>query len=745
MNHREITFNEISIFDLINTNIMVSPLTVYSDKPFYFRWSNKRNIADSNFASLAEATSHPFEFPSNFIADLSSKLEEVCDKGNADLVTTRYNDDGTVVTANFELIRIKFDGEDSALWIEQNRENQDSVLLPTVILRYINQPIVVFDKNGKDLFVSPEAYKNFKKSKTDYQINEIIKLLSPGGSVITLEDLTSSSGFKSTFSLLDENNLKKYFIIDISSSIHPSSGLEIFISVFTDITSRVNNEHKILESKNEIENILANIHQGIFKIDENLNIMGQYSKYLEEILETEEIQGANIVDLLLKNSMLPDYQSAVLSLSCIGMDSALFDLNAQHLPKNLVYKAGSKEKELAVDWTPLLIGDTISSILVSVRDNTELKKLEKEASKKELMSKKILKIVNVGRDRFADAIEEFENHTSLIIEILMNEDLEEDSREGDPELEAVFRYLHTIKGNSKALGLETIAKYAHETEELISDYNNSQGRSHLNIKQLQLGVECIVNEIDDYKLIHEDLFENAQADKKYEEAVSSIKLIIDTELNQKSPQDLPQSVKNIAYEIFKLDFDSLEMVLELELEDLKHNARQLEKDVPTLNWKNEIWIPKDKSTLFRNIFGHLLRNSIEHGIEKPESRSKKGKQTNGEITFEAIYSLNRTSIYFQDDGRGLNIKALRLKKPRENMSKSEIAELIFHSGVSTSKKVTDLSGRGVGMDAVREFIRKEGGEIHIQLLEEKNIDSDFIPFRFVMDFSYDVPRSILEK
>ncbi|MFK7827110.1 MAG: hypothetical protein AB8G05_23405 [Oligoflexales bacterium] len=383
MNYREITNEEICILDFISSNIMVSPLLVLEGQPFNFIWFNKKGIIDSNFSNLDEATNHAFQFPSKFITDLSAKFEEVHHKGKANLVSTRYNDDGTVVTAHFELIKIKFNGTDSALWIEQNIENQDSALLPTVILRYINQPIIVFDKAGKDLFISPQAYKNFKKSKTDFHIFEIIKLLSSEDSTVSLEDLTSSSGFKSTFYILDEKKIKRYFIIDISSSIHPSNGSEIFISVFTDITSRVKNEIKILESKNEIESILSNIDQGIFKIDENLKVIGQYSKYLEEILETNIIRGLNITDLLLKHSTLKDYRSVITALSCIGNDSILFDLNKQHLPKKLGYIVGSKVKELALDWTPLLIEDTVSSVLVSVRDNSELVSIEKEASKKE--------------------------------------------------------------------------------------------------------------------------------------------------------------------------------------------------------------------------------------------------------------------------------------------------------------------------------------------------------------------------
>lgn len=279
---------------------------------------------------------------------------------------------------------------------------------------------------------------------------------------------------------------------------------------------------------------------------------------------------------------------------------------------------------------------------------------------------------------------------------------------------------------------------------MISNYKNNIGKLCLNIAPLNLGVEAIVKEVDDYKKIFEDLYKHSKNDLKYEESFAAIKSIIQVEMSKENVGDLPQFIKDIACEIFNVDFISLEKILEIDFEALHRNAKQLKKAEPIITWVTKVWIPKDKSTFFRNIFGHILRNSIEHGIEEPEIRKKNGKLASGEISFEAVYHLDRTSIYFKDDGKGLNMKALRSKNPEKNKSNSDLAELVFQSGVSTSTDITELSGRGVGMDAVREFIRNEGGDIHLELFEEDKSDCEFLSFRFVIELPHIIPKYFIK-
>lgn len=117
---------------------------------------------------------------------------------------------------------------------------------------------------------------------------------------------------------------------------------------------------------------------------------------------------------------------------------------------------------------------------------------------------------------------------------------------------------------------------------------------------------------------------------------------------------------------------------------------------------------------------HLVRNSIDHGIESPEKRLESGKSENGTVILSAEQKGSSIIIGIIDDGAGLN-KARILEKATQNglpvtpdMPDSEIWQLIFQAGFSTAAEVTDVSGRGVGMDVVRRNIESIGGRIEIE-------------------------------
>lgn len=120
---------------------------------------------------------------------------------------------------------------------------------------------------------------------------------------------------------------------------------------------------------------------------------------------------------------------------------------------------------------------------------------------------------------------------------------------------------------------------------------------------------------------------------------------------------------------------------------------------------------------------HLLRNAADHGIEPPEVRVKSGKPKFGAISVSALREGAQIAIRVSDDGKGLDCEAITAKaielgivtpEAAREMSKAAIHALVFHSGFSTSGKVTAVSGRGVGMDSVRNTIHALGGTLHVE-------------------------------
>ncbi len=117
---------------------------------------------------------------------------------------------------------------------------------------------------------------------------------------------------------------------------------------------------------------------------------------------------------------------------------------------------------------------------------------------------------------------------------------------------------------------------------------------------------------------------------------------------------------------------------------------------------------------------HLVRNAIDHGLEMPDVRREAGKDETGTITLAASHQGGHIVIEVSDDGRGLNRERILAKAAErgvyvpENPTDSQVWDLIFQAGFSTADAVTDLSGRGVGMDVVRKNIQALGGEVQLE-------------------------------
>ncbi len=117
---------------------------------------------------------------------------------------------------------------------------------------------------------------------------------------------------------------------------------------------------------------------------------------------------------------------------------------------------------------------------------------------------------------------------------------------------------------------------------------------------------------------------------------------------------------------------------------------------------------------------HLLRNAVDHGIETPDARRAAGKDETGTITLSAAHEAGSVIVEIRDDGGGLNFARIRAKgeslgliQPGEHRSDDELAQLIFAPGFSTATQVSDLSGRGVGMDVVRRNVESLNGNVSI--------------------------------
>jgi two-component system, chemotaxis family, sensor kinase CheA len=150
-------------------------------------------------------------------------------------------------------------------------------------------------------------------------------------------------------------------------------------------------------------------------------------------------------------------------------------------------------------------------------------------------------------------------------------------------------------------------------------------------------------------------------------------------------------------------------------------STKLEKSVRLIMAGEQTEVDKTVIEELADPLTHMIRNAIDHGIELPDVRVANGKPAEGTITLSAAHAGSNILIHVADDGGGINRERLLAKAVEKGivpagtqMSEEEIDELLFHPGFSTAEKVTDVSGRGVGMDVVRRNIMTLGGRIQVQ-------------------------------
>ncbi|WP_018256406.1 chemotaxis protein CheA [Halomicrobium katesii] len=152
-------------------------------------------------------------------------------------------------------------------------------------------------------------------------------------------------------------------------------------------------------------------------------------------------------------------------------------------------------------------------------------------------------------------------------------------------------------------------------------------------------------------------------------------------------------------------------------------SRDLGKEVDFEIEGEDIELDRTILTEISDPLMHILRNSVDHGIEPPEVREEKGKPRTGTVELRASRERDHVIIQVEDDGAGLDVEAIRdkaiekgVRSPEEleAMDDSSIYDLVFHPGFSTADQVTDTSGRGVGMDVVHDTVTQLDGSVNVE-------------------------------
>jgi len=493
---------------------------------------------------------------------------------------------------------------------------------------------------------------------------------------------------------------------------------------------------ELKQKTNDINNMLQNMHQGIFTILPGNLIHSEYSAYLETILDNESIANKNMMDILFSDSDLGanalDQVSAAL-YAILGEDQMMYDFNKHCLVNEFNKRlANGKEKILELDWDPIVgDDDIIDKLMITVRDVTELRGLQAEAEKQKWELEIIGEILSITNKKFVDFIETSNNF------IDENKKVIESTNEINPELIAtLFRNMHTIKGNARTYGFDHITDTVHEAESTYAKLRKNEIKVW-DKKQLlnELGEAKGLIDIY-YKIYQEKLMNNEENGVFMDEAlyVKGKELLSLVDINdKKSLENGIESIKNVMRAI---GTDTIDTVLDGIKKSMPDMASHLNKEPPNLIVKdNGVRLLPEISSKLENILTHCYRNSIDHGIEPAAERIVAGKNPIGTISLEAFQKKEWVIFRLYDDGYGLDLDRIREKALQQQLINEndqftdlELGNLIFHSGLSTVDAVTNISGRGVGMDAIQQFVHELAGHIELIFIGEASAVNHRRPF-----------------
>ena len=376
-----------------------------------------------------------------------------------------------------------------------------------------------------------------------------------------------------------------------------------------------------------------------------------------------------------------------LRMSWEQLTSGIFplDLCIEQMPTRL--RAGTRE--YALNYRPILDKDELQGALLVVNDVTdELARDRRDVRQRELIGL----FERAMRDR-GGTFEFMEEVDQLVYRVM------------DPsqkELPQILRLLHTIKGSSALYGVGSVAEIAHRIESAVEERQSAPVPEQL--QELERAWRDISTSL--HRLLGasgQGVVEMAPADfERLERA-----------LERRAPHAEIEGL--LAY----LRQEPVLVRLRRAADQAQAVARRLGKPelAIELNAARELRLPTSRWAAFWAAFVHALQNAVDHGIETPEQREALGKAPAGKLVLSAWTEQDSLFIELEDDGKGIDWERVRERARARGVpheTESELTLALFADGLSTTDRVTQTSGRGVGMGAVRAATEDLGGTLRIQ-------------------------------
>ncbi len=490
-----------------------------------------------------------------------------------------------------------------------------------------------------------------------------------------------------------------------------------------------------LAARRETQEIMETVNTGLFLLDKDLRIGQQHSRALNNIIGEEKLSGENFTNVLrgrISDKDLKTTQQFIEQLYNPRVKEKLVDsLNPLHkvMLHNTSGDKAQNNRFLDFKFSRVYDDKDIARILVNVNDVSDAvfleQRLEKERSQNDMQIEMLTTILNVNPKIINEFIANTQMHIEKMNNILKNPGSSQYELEG--KLKAIYREMHSLKGEASALKLHSFTKIASDAEDKLHALQNQGQLSGNDFLTLAVHLDDLLSLSNTIATLGERINRSAPAtastvnglDDNFAQSGMSKKVVTESQ----EPNSLLSSIdvdggQNIDLDSEETD-DQLSFYKAFAKDIAERQGKQVELKSNTLTQAD---IPAHLEKPIKEISIQLLRNAVVHGIEAPSVRHSTGKAAVGTIDLEIKDNGSDFMLIVQDDGQGIDYDSIRAKLSKEGrfsteeasqLSQSELLKQLFSSGFSTKEHADEDGGRGVGLDIIKAKVKDYDGKLNV--------------------------------
>jgi two-component system, chemotaxis family, sensor kinase CheA len=465
---------------------------------------------------------------------------------------------------------------------------------------------------------------------------------------------------------------------------------------------------EVVAAKQETDNILNTVNDGLFLIDRNITIGTQQSKSLEQIFGMKNIAGRGLLEVLSKLVPEKTLQTAKTFVDLLFgervKEALMADVNPlKEVEINTVDEQGKRDiKYLAFQFRRVLTGQKLTHLLVSAADITpevelrrELDLTRKRNEEQVTLLTKMMHLSGAELGSFMDKTQAGLDDMNAVLASSGTSRSENISKIG-----RLFRIVHTIKGDAAALDFDPIESWAHRFESQIHALTKLETVSGAELLPLTVALR--------------EMYQQITGIRELVGKLGEVRATLDDSQSTRTPLEGGIATRESA----KPRISVWAKAQLLAPKVAEREGKQVKLD-----------IRKDPGVVISNAQFHgvsdslvqLVRNAIVHGIESPERRIAMGKSAQGSVRIHLAHgSPGQIEVNVEDDGAGINLDTVRAHAVQNGLldaataasaSPKEVIRLLFTGGFSTATRVTEDAGRGVGLDVIEKAVQGMNGRL----------------------------------